>query len=68
VDFWCPELQDMQIVIVAACSPYRETFVFGKIKKMMAQRQAGQHQKPDVLGCIVLPRPVKGQQPEQRVS
>jgi hypothetical protein len=35
---------------------------------MMAQRQAGQHQKPDVLGCIVLPRPVKGQQPEQRVS
>jgi hypothetical protein len=58
----------MQIVIVVAWHHIREKFVFGKIKKMMAQRQADQHQKPDVLGCIVLPRPVKGQQPEQRVS
>jgi hypothetical protein len=58
----------MQIVIVAACSPYPRNICLRKDQKMMAQRQAGQHQKPDVLGCIVLPRPVKGQQPEQRVS
>jgi hypothetical protein len=46
----------------------REIFVFGKIKKMMAQRQAGRLQDPDVLGCIALQRPAKGQQPEQRAS